>query len=301
MLRWRILVSCFVIPLLLGLFWLDTLPQSRGTPLLGLVLILAAGSVFELLSLIKSESMPTRRLLVTFCVLATIASNWLGMLAELPDIPAEIFPALGLLGPMAATFSLSCMLLFGHALFRFKEPGGNMGTLSIEMFALIYVGFFLGMTTQLRWVTGFETGYFVIGSLIIAAKSGDIGAYTLGRLFGKKKMAPILSPGKTWAGFVGALLFSGFFSWLWLTWGGLLFTRDIGPCPWYWAVLYGVAIGFVGLLGDLCESLIKRDSEKKDSSMLIPGFGGILDLLDSIIFAGPLAYVLWFLLPLRTW
>jgi phosphatidate cytidylyltransferase len=67
-----------------------------------------------------------------------------------------------------------------------------------------------------------------------------------------------------------------------------------------WAMLlYGLMIGLAGLVGDLCESLIKRDVGKKDSGALLPGFGGLLDLLDSILFPGPLAFVLWLLLPLR--
>jgi phosphatidate cytidylyltransferase len=65
-------------------------------------------------------------------------------------------------------------------------------------------------------------------------------------------------------------------------------------------VCYGLIIGLVGLVGDLCESLIKRDVGRKDSAALMPGFGGLLDLLDSILYAGPVAYVLWRTLPLAT-
>ena len=76
---------------------------------------------------------------------------------------------------------------------------------------------------------------------------------------------------------------------------------DWTPPAAHWAILYGVAVGIVGLTGDLCESLIKRDVERKDSAALLPGFGGLLDLLDSVLYAGPVAYVLWLVLPLRTW
>jgi phosphatidate cytidylyltransferase len=65
--------------------------------------------------------------------------------------------------------------------------------------------------------------------------------------------------------------------------------------------VYGLILGITGLVGDLCESLIKRDVGKKDSSSLLPGFGGLLDLVDSVLYAAPVAYVLWKALPLATW
>jgi phosphatidate cytidylyltransferase len=70
---------------------------------------------------------------------------------------------------------------------------------------------------------------------------------------------------------------------------------------WGWSAFYGLGLGVVGLIGDLCESLIKRDVGKKDSASLFPGFGGLLDLVDSVLYAGPVAYILWKALPLATW
>ena len=73
------------------------------------------------------------------------------------------------------------------------------------------------------------------------------------------------------------------------------------PCDIFWSLIYGAVIGVVGLVGDLAESLIKRDVGKKDSAILMPGFGGLLDLLDSVLYAGPVAVLLWKVLPLATW
>ena len=86
-------------------------------------------------------------------------------------------------------------------------------------------------------------------------------------------------------------------SWAWLQGAAPWLTKAV-PGPWYWAVLYGLVLGIVGLLGDLVESLLKRDVGQKDSAPLLPGFGGLLDLLDSVLFAGPVAYLLWLILPL---
>lgn len=86
--------------------------------------------------------------------------------------------------------------------------------------------------------------------------------------------------------------------WLWLLYGPRLFAAGStwAPCPTWWILLFGVAMAIVGLIGDLAESLIKRDVGAKDAAALLPGFGGLLDLLDSILYSGPVALLLWKLL-----
>jgi phosphatidate cytidylyltransferase len=157
----------------------------------------------------------------------------------------------------------------------------------------------LSLTAQLRWLGDGAWGYAALGSVIVAAKCGDIGGYTLGRLFGKRKMAPRLSPGKTWAGFGGALLGAAVGAWLWATFG----IPQLSPAGTTVAgsitiLGFGLLMGFVGLVGDLAESLIKRDVGRKDAAALFPGFGGLLDLLDSVLFAGPVAWAWWTIWPL---
>jgi phosphatidate cytidylyltransferase len=133
--------------------------------------------------------------------------------------------------------------------------------------------------------------------MIICVKCGDSCAYTFGRLWGKRRLTPKLSPGKTGMGFVGALVGSTAGGWLWFRFGGILF--DAAPQPSAWPVIlgYGLSLGAAGVIGDLCESLIKRDVGKKDASALMPGFGGLLDLVDSPLYAGPLALAWWTMLP----
>jgi phosphatidate cytidylyltransferase len=225
-----------------------------------------------------------------------VAAAWLGHASFFP-IEVSKHPAISL-AAVAVCFSLMVLVLFLRAALRYQEPGRGMETLGVEVLGISYLGVLLAMTAQLRWVAGASAGYFVLGSLVIAAKCGDIGAYTLGRLFGKRKMIPRLSPGKTWMGFWGALLGAALGAWLWLTFAPRLFGETIQPAPAGWALFYGVILGLVGLVGDLCESLIKRDVGQKDSAPLFPGFGGLLDLLDSVLYAGPVAYVLWLILPL---
>ena len=110
-------------------------------------------------------------------------------------------------------------------------------------------------------------------------------------------MVPRLSPGKTWMGGFGAIVGSCLGGWLWLSFGGRLSAARPVAAELACVLAYSATIGVVGLIGDLCESLIKRDAEKKDSASLMPGFGGLLDLLDSPLFAGPVALAWWVFWP----
>jgi phosphatidate cytidylyltransferase len=190
------------------------------------------------------------------------------------------------------------LMLFIAGAIRYRQPGNNMETLSAEMTTVAYIGVLLAVTAQLRWVGGVELGYYALASVLVAAKSGDIGAYVFGKNIGGPKMAPLLSPGKTWAGAVGSIVGSilGGMAWMYFALPYFAPGREAGA--WWWIALYSGAIGLSGMVGDLCESLIKRDVGRKDSAPLMPGFGGLLDLLDSVIFAGPVAVFMWMTLPL---
>jgi phosphatidate cytidylyltransferase len=118
-------------------------------------------------------------------------------------------------------------------------------------------------------------------------KCNDIGAFFTGTFLGKHKMTPTLSPKKTWEGFVGGML-SGAAAAV-----GLSFAAPVFPGGMPEAAAFGLVVGVAGVLGDLAESLIKRDCGTKDASKSIPGFGGVLDVVDSVLFAAPVAY-LWF-------
>jgi phosphatidate cytidylyltransferase len=137
---------------------------------------------------------------------------------------------------------------------------------------------------------------FPLVSMLVVVKLGDTGAYTVGRLIGKRKLAPKLSPGKTIEGLAGGVAFAvaGLFA-VKEAFGfhdrsvvGVRVHDDIGAY-----VFYGVAVCLAGVAGDLVESLLKRDFGRKDSSDWMPGFGGILDLVDSPLLAAPVAWFLW--------
>ncbi len=133
--------------------------------------------------------------------------------------------------------------------------------------------FYLGFLSS--FLLGIRIDFGVIGFLmfIFTVKGSDIGAYTIGRMFGRHKFVPRISPGKTWEGVLGACIFALIVSCLFAGFSGIMKIR--------YAALFGILFGFLGQLGDLVESIIKRDAQKKDSSGNIPGFGGVLDVIDS--------------------
>ena len=295
MLGSRITVSALLIPSFIVLCCADAMTGAPAPVLLGLCLLLVLRGAWELVALLSIRSFRPSYPLTATCCSAVLLAGWS------PHVFA-IFPAetsrIADLGPIALAGTLSVLALMLAGTLRYRQPGQSIETLGAELIVVTYIGILIAVTAQLRWVGGGPAGYLALGSLIVAAKCGDIAAYTLGRLFGRRKMVPRLSPGKTWMGGLGAILGAAAASVLWLHFATPAIVAGAEPSAWYWSVLYGAAIGGVGLLGDLCESLIKRDVEAKDSAELLPGFGGVLDLIDSVIFAGPVAWVLWQILPL---
>ena len=125
-------------------------------------------------------------------------------------------------------------------------------------------------------------------STVAVVKGGDIAAYCVGSLVGRHKMAPALSPGKTWEGAAAALTAATAVAWLLL--GS---TERSHPQPWGGWIVYGLAVGAAGMLGDLGESLVKRELGVKDSGRSLGGLGGVLDLVDALLIAAPVAWILW--------
>lgn len=291
MLGWRLVMSAVLIPVFAGLFWVDHRLGAGAPVLLVLALLLGWRCAWEMVLLLRPRFPEVRWLPCAVCIAVLTLSAWLPHWGFMPSIK------MGLLGLTLLAWGGCVLGLFMVEAWRYEQPGARMETLAAETLIVSYLGGLLAVTVQLRWVAGADLGYLVLGSMVIATKMGDVGAYTLGRLFGRRKMAPRLSPGKTWAGFAGALIGAALGTLLWLQWCTPLFDPQRSPPAWHWSVLYGMIIGLVGLVGDLCESMIKRDMGQKDAAPLMPGFGGLLDLLDSILFAGPVAYVLWLLLP----
>jgi len=165
---------------------------------------------------------------------------------------------------------------------------------ALATFLAGYLGVLPSFLAQLRWPASERAGdantqaVLAMAMAIFIPKCCDTGAYTFGRLFGKHKMSPAISPGKTWEGLAGGLT-AAVVAAVILNRLGPVLPGD-GVVSDLAAVGFGLTVGGAGALGDLAESLIKRQYQQKDASHAMPGFGGVLDVVDSIVFAAPVAY-----------
>lgn len=167
---------------------------------------------------------------------------------------------------------------------RKRKTQGAIGAMSAALLAFVYLGVMPGFLIVLR----IEFGGWVLLGVLLVTKAYDIGAYFTGRSIGKHKLILWLSPGKTWEGLMGGLLLAG------LVAAGLTVASTAGPTVLRGSAalgfVVGVLIGVVGQAGDLFASVLKRDAGVKDSSDMIPGFGGVLDMFDSALLVVPVAY-----------
>ena len=296
MLGWRLVMSAILVPAIIALFWLDQKLGTSAFILLTFCLFVAVRNAYELTDLLKVRSLRPHLIATAGLSSLVVFAGW-GHLYFRGTVDGSATALLISLGWIGAALTFSFIALLAFEAWRYQKPGASMESLGGNLLTVFYAGGLMAVTAQLRWFPNSQTGYFAIASMIICVKCGDTFAYTFGRLWGKRKLAPILSPGKTQMGLVGAILGSTLGGWLWLTYAGRLLSVTVTAGSLWNILAYSAAIGMIGLVGDLCESLIKRDVQKKDSAILMPGFGGLLDLLDSPLFAGPFALAWWVLLP----
>lgn len=187
-------------------------------------------------------------------------------------------------------FETSFIIIFVLGLcvrqFLSKQTATGVIAISTTLFGLMYVAWLLNFIQKINFFPGVEGHYYVL-YFILVTKFSDCGAYAVGSLIGKHKMIPRISPGKTWEGFGGAILGSVLASVVFLKLGG----SHLYGMTMKHAVILGVILSIAAVVGDLIESLFKREAGLKDSGQLFPGIGGILDLLDSLLFNAPLMYL----------
>ena len=162
--------------------------------------------------------------------------------------------------------------------FRRQENSGAVLGISTTIFGILYVAWFLSFLIKIRYLTA---GIGLLGTVLIITKLGDTGAFLVGTRFGKKPLLPHVSPKKSIEGAAGGLIFSVL---------GAFISKPFFNLPYLQLLFIGIFLGILGQLGDLSESLIKRDCQVKDSGNLIPGMGGVLDLIDSLLFTAPAFY-----------
>jgi phosphatidate cytidylyltransferase len=232
----------------------------------------------ELVALLPEAGRPPAWLAVGGVVLV-IAANW-------------ITPASGRLAAWAPVLFAVVVILvvaFAREMVLFPLPGSATGRIANTGFAAVYLGVLSSFLFQIRWTAGADAG-LALALAVFVPKAGDVGAYTAGRLFGRHKMTPTLSPKKTWEGLAGGLAASVLIA---LVPASFFTAPHVIENTALFALGFGLTVGLAAVAGDLAESLLKRDAGLKDAGQAIPGFGGILDVLDSVLVAAPVAYV-WF-------
>jgi len=304
MLRWRLPLGALLIAVLVGLCWLDQVAAVPGAWLMPVAILVALLATGEMLGLMRAVGLaPTGWTVQTGSVLVVLAA-WLPVVlwrvpGEVPVawIESSTGAAVGSISWVVLALAAGVLLVFLAEMRRFDQPGAATANLGAAVLAIVYVGLMLSFVVRLR--LGWGVG--ALASLVIVVKMGDTGAYTVGRLVGRHKLAPRLSPGKTVEGAIGAVAFAVLGSWLTFTWlvpwlatpaAAHAGNGSTQHASWGW-LPFGLLVGAAGLVGDLAESLLKRDAGRKDSSRWMPGFGGVLDILDSILLAAPAAYVCW--------
>jgi len=291
-LLWRLTLGPLFIAMLAGLCWLDGHAARPGVVLLPLALVLSYLAAGELLTMFRNQGhRPLAWVVYVGTLLAVLAA---GVPIFWKDLPADC-PVAGL-GWLALVLVFSLLLAAVGEMGRYEEKKNGAMNLALALFSIAYAGGLISFLVSLRLLGSNGSGMFALVSMITIVKMSDTGQYTAGRLFGRNKLAPRLSPGKTWEGFFGGLLFA-IGAALFLSMVGGRWFEGMEPAGTAGSMLrwsgYAIALAVAGVLGDLAESMLKREAGVKDSSTWLPGFGGVLDLLDSLLFAAPVAYLFW--------
>jgi phosphatidate cytidylyltransferase len=197
-------------------------------------------------------------------------------------VPVIIYFQMGTEGYVATEpffIVLACLFTF-VLLFTRRENDNALASIAVTMFGLLYIAWFFSFFVKLKFL---PHGASLVVFLIVVTKSGDVGAYFTGKVFGRHSLIPRISPKKTVEGTVGGLVASV---------ASAFASKAYLPPKFSFAHLavLGLLLGTLAQVGDLAESLIKRDCDAKDAGDTIGGFGGMLDIIDSLIFTVPIFY-----------
>ena len=235
---------------------------------LAVVWVVAVLAAWELVAILRARQHPVPSVPTLVALGVALPALWWGGL------------------PWAGTILAALVLLLPLAYLLGRQPmAGAAGGIAGATFTAIYFTVAAGGMGLLRTSFAGELGWKVVLIYCLTLWGGDSGAYYIGSRFGTHRLAPLVSPKKSWEGIAGGTIATLLGVWLWRT---VFFPELRWPAAWALAALLIV----LAPLGDLVESLFKRDAGVKDSSALIPGHGGFLDRTDSLFFAAPFVLAL---------
>ena len=239
-------------------------------------------ALWEYFVMLDRRGVPNFKLTALICAVAFFAASFYAFRSYGPDKSYDF---------EIAVLVVFLLVVFGRQMFQRTRDRNPLETMAYTLFGLLYIVWLFNFLTKIvylppRGPLGETTGQYYVLYLLLVTKFSDMGAYLAGTLFGKHKLVPHISPHKSWEGLVGAIAMAtggSFFLW-WLIPDRLAVfdATDV-------AVL-GVLLGGAAVIGDLAESIVKRGAEAKDSGGLLPGIGGVLDLIDSVLFTAPVLF-----------
>ena len=262
----RVVTAVVLASVFLGLVWVEAVQAG-----LALAVTLVAGvSLQEYFAIMRAKGIDVRS---DLCVVAGMLITASGMYGRV-----ELLNVMLVAGAIGVVF------------LQLVRPGVTIDTLVTAVGGLLYVGWTAGHVNLLHSVEGLGAGLVTV--LIVAVALTDCGAYFVGKAIGKHKLAPVVSPNKTWEGSVGGFVLTGAgMAVLWWMREGLEWTSYPDWAVWKYFVM-GAVLSIASQIGDLTESALKRDAGVKDSGKLLPGHGGVLDRCDGYLFAAPVLFYL---------
>ena len=310
MLKDRLRTSAILISIVAALLYLDgnhSKAGAEGLWLLPLLLFFAMGTAFDMASLLSNSDRPILRTTTLLATAVLTLSACVPMTMELFGMSYPTNCPVGRLGwiVFGSITAVFLLLLAEMRQYGKRPPGapeaGKPETGALErccngVFVSLYVGLPMALLVALRDLGSGNWGLAALLTTIAVTKSTDAGAYFTGKTIGRHKLIPRLSPGKTWEGAAGGIVTATIVAFVCLRWlfpavsGGAsppLATPSISALshPVWGAICLGPLLALSGMIGDLAESLIKRECHAKDSGNLLPGMGGVWDVTDSLIAA----------------
>jgi phosphatidate cytidylyltransferase len=270
--RWRLISSLVLWGVMLAvIFWL-----KRPIWLYLFMNVVIARAVWEFYVICEAKGLRSYKVWGVIGTLALISGSWFFYRQ-----PERL--------QLSYDFDVLILLVFALGVFirQFPQKLNPRGieTMAVTLFGLIYVAWLGNFMTRINFAS--PNGRYYVMLLVVATKFTDIGAYLVGSSLGRHKMIPRISPKKSWEGTFGGIIFAV---------GGAFLCRWVMPDEMaaltnLHALVIGLLLGCAAVIGDLAESLIKREAGVKDSSTILPGHGGCLDMIDSLLFTAPLLYV----------
>jgi phosphatidate cytidylyltransferase len=291
--RWRLISSIVLWGIMLAVvFWL---------PPTGLYLfmnVVIARAVWEFYEICEAKGLKAFKVWGVIGAVALISGSWFVFGMQRFHSPSD-FPVL------SYDFDIFILLVFALGVFirQFPQKLNPQGieTMAVTLFGLIYVAWLCNFVTRINFAS--VNGRFFVMYLVVVTKFTDMGAYLVGSTLGRHKLIPRISPNKTWEGTTGGILAAvggsllcfaqvdlktASYSFRWNLLHDRLTADGMNLMD---AIVLGLLLGAAAVVGDLAESLVKREAGVKDSSTWLPGHGGALDLIDSLLFTAPLLYV----------